>query len=171
MRILLRVLGPALLFFWTIAFAATSFGSWASGSADDGSNLYAASINDSGSVLGQYCYISSGNCVWLLAISASCEDGSEYPVMANSDTGAVQLKVSCKGKVGDLYSYVFSEFEGIDTIVKTGKRIGFALPLQQDQFRVVRFKLDGSVDAIKIMRNSAQKVFDKSKTGTKDTDL
>lgn len=152
-----------------------SFGSWSVGFVSDRTSLYAATINDSGALLGEYCTPSKGSCMWVLGMSTGCEEGSKYPVLANANTGAVELEIVCNGKIlQDKWSYAFTNFEQIDALVKGGSRVGFAMPLQQDQFRVVRFLLNGASVAIARMRSTAerlnvQKVRDR--TNTRDQDI
>jgi hypothetical protein len=74
-----------------------------------------------------------------------------------------------------LYRYIFSEFDTVDKIVKESTRVGFAVPLQSDNFRVVRFDLKGANRAIELLESVAEKAFEnttpKEPTGTKDQSL
>lgn len=125
---------------------AQTFGGWITGTADSG-ELYAATVNDSSAVLGQYC--SSDSCAWIIGMSTSCEAGAKYTILANTDIGAYHLDIYCNRKLeGGVYQYVFTDFAAIDGLVKSGSRIGFAIPLEKDQFIVVRFLLNGSKAAI-----------------------
>jgi len=168
-----------LLFFLIVAVSsasrAQSFGTWTTGVTDSGEMLYAATVNDSGNLLGQYCSSSTGNCIWLLGMSTACKEGDQYPVLANSDAGAAHIMVYCSAKLDNgLYRYVFTEFDSINHIVTKGLRVGFAIPLQADQFRVVRFDLGGSNRALALMLEAAQKAQTKPSskaTGTRDQDL
>ncbi|MGB4294144.1 MAG: hypothetical protein WBJ16_00725 [Smithellaceae bacterium] len=154
---------------------AESFGEWFTGITDSGELIYATTINDSGNLLGQYCAPSTGNCVWLLGMSTACKEDDQYPVLANSDVGAVHITVRCDAKLDKgLYRYVFTDFDIMNNIVTKGLRVGFAVPLQADQFRVVRFDLNGARRAITLMRAAAEEAHQKasSKTsGTKDQNL
>src|SRR5512144_2189785 len=58
---------------------------------DDPTMMYAVVFNDSGALFGQYCYPEKGSCLWLISTSTSCEKDHKYPVLANSDGGAVPL--------------------------------------------------------------------------------
>jgi hypothetical protein len=157
-----------------ISYAET-FGSWMTGVTDTGDGLYAATQNDSGNLLGQYCFPSEGNCIWLLGMATACKEGDQYAVLANSDAGAGHLNVYCSAKLDNgLYRYVFLEFDAIQNIVTKGMRVGFAVPLEGDQFRVVRFDLGGSNRALAVMRSAAeqiQKQMPSRATGTRDQNL
>ena len=67
------------------------------------------------------------------------------------------IEVVCRGKLDNgMYRYVFTDFEQIDDTVKKASRIGFAVPLAGDQFRVIRFDLMGSNEAIAAIRSSGE---------------
>lgn len=151
------------------AFGA-EFGKWFTDTKSD-KFLYAATMNDSGSLLGQFCFFPGGSCVWLIGMDTSCNSGDEYTVLANSDAGSAPLKVLCDGQLENgQFRYVFGDFEQIDGLVKKGTRIGFAVPLQTDEFRVVRFPLNGARESIAIMRSIAERRTTSS-PGTKDQTL
>jgi hypothetical protein len=139
---------------------AQEFANWVTGAMDDNEGYFAATVNDSTSIFGQYCYTGSGQCLWLLAVNINCEDGSRYPVLINGDGGSAQMEIVCK-KLGDKPRYVFSNFDTINNSVKSSKKyIGFAFPLESGLFEVNRFLLDGAPEAIvrmKALSNSKKK--------------
>jgi hypothetical protein len=114
-----------------------SFGNWMVGTIEGGEGYFAATVNDSNAVLGQYCYLESGDCLWLLATSTNCEDGERYPVLVNADGGSAQLELVCR-KLGKKPRYIFSN------------------PLQSGLFQVDRFLLDGAVESLVRMRAVAK---------------
>lgn len=133
------------------------FGKWVTESTTD-NVLYAATTNDSGALLGEFCFPGNGTCVWLIGMETRCNSGDSYTVLANSDAGSAPLKVLCDGQLENgSYRYVFGDFEEIDGMVKRATRIGFAVPLQTDEFRVFRFPLQGAKAAIAIMRSRAER--------------
>jgi len=160
---------------WFSPAQAQSFANWSSGTVTTGDAMYAITINDSGNALGQYCFPASESCVWLLAMSTTCDEGDQYPVLANSDVGAAYLQVYCSRKLDNgLQGYAFTQFDAVNAIVTKGSTVGFAIPLKGDQFRVVRFSLAGSNRAISTMRaeaQRAQKILPPKYTGTRDIDL
>ncbi|PLX98412.1 MAG: hypothetical protein C0623_12110 [Desulfuromonas sp.] len=136
----------------------------------DAGFIYAATISDTGNVFGQYCFIETEHCVYLIGMKTACKKDSEYPVLINSDKGAYNTSFICGGYLSkiDKYQYYFSDFDLIDKAAKKGNLIGFALPLQSDRFKVVRFSLRGSADSINFMRDAVSQLFksrkqDKSK--------
>jgi hypothetical protein len=135
----------------TAAAAQNTYRDWNIGRTSDGQGLYAATVNDSGNVFGQYCY-SDELCVYLLGITQGCEKGSKYPVLANTDTGSQSLEVYCNGRLEiGRYQYVFTDFNEIHRIAMDAARVGFAMPLKGDEFIVIRFSLMGSNEAVATM--------------------
>ena len=140
-----------------VGWAQTSIGGW---QLDTKGNDYhwAATVNDSGQVFGQYCYLGDQTCYYIIGLDKSCEPGNKYPVLANSDLGAMQLELLCDAPVDSgRYRYFLTNFDQADEIARKSTRVGFALPLKNDQFTVVRFRLDGAVAAIDAMRSMAEK--------------
>jgi len=146
--------------------AAEIIGNWQADTFSEG--VYAATLNDSESLLGQYCYPDQGSCLWLLGLKTRCESGHEYPILANSDLGARELSLRCGNRLeSGYYQYVFTNFDAINDIVTTASQLGFAIPVEGDQFRVVRFSLDGARSAVDGMRSRASE--EKNKPARQDT--
>lgn len=156
-RIALGLLG---LFSATVCGAESSFGDWQAGVTDDRSTMYAYTTNDSGDMFGEWCSVTTGNCTWMLGLTTACEQESSYPVLANTDTGAAPLNIKCGGKIEDseLSRYQFTSFKDVEKLLKGGHRVGIALPMQGDQFRVVRFSLKGSSAATSAMEAAVAKL-------------
>jgi len=159
--ILVALSGPA-------AAQTDNVGSWMVSTQSD-TALYAVTVNDSGALLGQFCYPEQGSCMWLLGMSTGCQEGDKYPVLLNSDRGAQSVEIYCDGKLeSGLYRYAFTDFDAMQNHVKDSTRIGFAVPLRADQFRVVRFTLDGATRAIQAMRDAAENKPTRARHGTRD---
>lgn len=147
------------------AYADEQYGKWYVSNTNPDA-LYAASVNDSGNVFGQYCFTNSGNCVWLMGFDTACHQGDKYPILANAVTGSISLEVYCGEPTNNgLYRYIFSDFNEINKLVQENERIGFAFPLKSELFHVVRFDLRGANKAVKKMRDGASNATPKS---TKD---
>jgi hypothetical protein len=70
------------------------------------------------------------------------------------------------------YRYIFTDFDRIDDVVKRAVKVGFAFPLENDQFIIVRFDLIGSNEAIDAMRASAERSSQlPARQGTRDQRL
>ncbi len=137
---------------------------------------WAATFNDSGGILGQWCYFESQGCMYLVATNTACESDAKYPILANSDAGAVVLEIVCRGSFDSngtkKYRYVFTDFDSIDGIVRKAIRVGFAMPLKDGYFNVVRFTLASSNGEIDRMRAAAsQRMSAAAKKSTRDTRL
>lgn len=141
-------------------FAQTkTFREWVVGVTSDKEGVFAATMNESGGVFGEYCYPSSATCVWLLSNDTNCEDGSTYPVLVNTDTGSASTKILCK-KIDGKARYVFASYEEIETSIKRARWIGMAFPMQDGRFQVSRFSLAGAAEAVSFIEG-------KMKTATK----
>jgi hypothetical protein len=150
-----------------------TFGSWTS-STTSREYVSAFTQNDSGNAFGQWCYPNRGSCIWMLGLRTACVEGSQYPVLVNSDSGSASLRVYCDGVLPSppgMYRYVFTSFDSITTPVVNSKRIGFAFPLQGDEFTVVRFDLDGVTSALRVMRAAAATRVQPGRRGTLDEKL
>jgi hypothetical protein len=154
MRLLLVVLVTLLSL--TSAYAEV-IGDWQVHTKD----LYAATSNDSDQVFGQFCYVEDSSCLWLVGITVACDEGQKYPVLANSDAAAVHLEMLCldgKPIEGGRYRYAFTDFDRVDRLVRESQRVGFAMPMQEDSFRVIRFNLRGSDKALSKLDDAINKL-------------
>ena len=131
--------------------------------------MYAATLNDSGAALGQFCFYSDTSCYWFLANDVNCKDDSKYPVLINSDAGSFSLELVCM-KSGSKPRYGFTEFSVIDKIIRDSSRIGIAFPMESGMFQVSRFSLIGSVRAIDDMRKKFGET-SKRNQGTRDSQI
>jgi hypothetical protein len=136
---------------------AEKFGDWFAGT-NGGTALYAASANDTGNIFGQFCFLSEGSCVWLIGVKTRCQEGDRYPVLANTNVGAMQLEVLCDGRLDSgLYRFAFTNFEQVEKLVTRSERVSFAMPVEEAQFGIVRFSLQGATAALSELREAAQR--------------
>jgi hypothetical protein len=161
----------ALLALWSPFTAdAQTFGSWVADAKAD--SPYAASVNEGGNIFGQYCSAGRGTCVWVMALASSCQRGDKYPVLANVETGAQSLEILCKGELDSgHFAYAFTSFDQVDLLVRQGASVAFAVPLQRDQFRVIRFDLTGAVSALSRLQETAATLPLPVKRGVQDEKL
>ena len=122
---------------------------------DDPELFVAGTENAAGHALAQVCDPSDGSCMYVVGFDIHCDPGHEYPVLVNSDAGSAQLEFVCGDRAGDQNLLVATDFEAIDDIVKSANKVGFAIPMQGDDFKAVRFSLVGSNEAIDAMREAA----------------
>jgi hypothetical protein len=109
----------------------------------------------------------------MIGTTTGCEQDSSYPILANADTESAPITISCSGKIEgtDLTRYLFNNFKDIENLVRKSQRIGFAMPMQEGQFKVVRFSLSGESSAVTSMEQLVARVVRPSKPSTKDTVL
>ena len=122
-------------------------------------NAYSAvTVNDSGHTFGEFCDLDEGNCYWLIEMSSSCDEGTTSAVLGNSDGAAVNLELLCVGRLeGGSYAYAFRDFDRVDKLVRHSDRVAFAVPLGGDEFRMVKYSLRGTVDALAVMLAATNK--------------
>lgn len=154
-----------------MATGAENVGDW---SYQAGDAFYAATVNDSGGIFGQWCDGPSQTCVYLIGTTTACETDASYPVLVNSDSGSSSMTIICRGKLDgqSFYRFAFSNFDQMDITVRSAKRIGIAMPLRDDQFKVSRFSLEGAKTSIDIMREAVQQASTRrQRSGTRDQRL
>jgi hypothetical protein len=125
---------------------------------DDPEMQMAGTTNDDGHALMQFCYPESGNCLYAVGFDTQCTEGNSYPALVNADSGAAAIRFRYGGKLEDGTSLMLLEdFDQIDALIRKSNRIGFALPMEGDAFKAVRFSLRGSSDALDAMRKVAER--------------
>lgn len=132
---------------------------WTVDSSGSFPETYTAS--DSGATFGVLCSRATAQCLYYLAsTTTTCEEGAVIPLLVNVESGASQMTGTCR-VVGDesnrRFALVLSPFETANTIVSSGANLGIAMPLVEGQFRVYRFSLRGSSEAIRRIRSAASK--------------
>jgi hypothetical protein len=147
-----------------------NLGDWRTGVTTNGKEFFAYTQNDGGQAFGEWCSVDSGYCTWMIGMSAGCDKDLAYPVLANSDVEAESLSMNCSGTVEDtdLSRYAFTDFKSVKSLLKDAHVVGFAIPMQSDQFRIVKFSLNGCSDAIAAMEADATAAYQRRKNGAAD---
>jgi hypothetical protein len=81
--------------------------------------------------------------------------------------------VTCLGRAeskGD-YRYRFNDWKSLESVILKASKVGFAFPLQQDQFTVVRFSLDGVAKASQLAERLALEARKSSSGSTRNVTL
>lgn len=135
----------------------------------DANTLAAYTMNDSGGLFGKICYVDAQQCVWVLTSSAPCETDGEYAVLSNSKAGANMHSLTClpHRELGQQLMR-FDRFEEVSAIAQQVGQVGFAFPIMDGQFRVLRFSLTGSTLATDQLN---ELVIAAAKESTKDLSL
>lgn len=140
-------------------------GDWVYEAENDGSDvLFAATENAAGQTLLQLCYVESKTCIYAVDFEITCEEDARYPALVNTDVGAKSIVFVCS-KLQETHTLVATEFDAIDGLVRSGKRIGFAIPMEGDQFKAVRFSLVGATRALDSMRAATDRAGKKKRKG------
>lgn len=123
---------------------------------DDPTSYYAATANSAGQVLMQLCDLEDGNCVYAVGFETRCDEGDTHPALVNTDQSAASIELHCGKRLDDGSNLMLvGDFDQLDGILRKASRIGFALPMQGDEFKAIRFSLKGSVTALDRMRRLA----------------
>lgn len=127
---------------------------------DDPELLTAATLNKTGQALAQFCVPTTGSCLYLITLGINCEKGEPYAALVNSDLGTATMDLLCHEEVekGGEHTLVFTDFDQIDKIIRGAQRVGFAIAMEEGEFKAVRFSLDGSNKAIDLMREAALRI-------------
>lgn len=131
-------------------------GDWIVDYLDDGSGMYGATANDSEDILGETCDFEDGTCRWVLITKTDCEAGNRYVILANSSAGTKPLYLTCFGPNSNLpgkSSYGF-EWQELESIIKEADWVGFAVPMESDRFKVLRFSLRGISEATSMLEST-----------------
>ena len=130
-----------------------TFDDWGSGLGNDKSFMFAVTGNESGETFGEYCYFKAKNCNRFVLLRTQCKPGTTTPILANSDSTAAPLTVTCLGPMSgtQLYSNRIDNWKALEAALTDSIRIGFAIPLEADKFIVARFSLKGRTAATQAM--------------------
>lgn len=113
-------------------------------------------VNASGTALGILCTLGVDKCVAYLALSdMTCSPGKSFPMMMNIATGATNLSARCEKLEVQrvVHMLVLDEFSAFTSAVESGGEIGFAVPLDDGKFQVMRFSSRGAVAAVRAARS------------------
>lgn len=129
---------------------------WIFKSYDDGS-AGAYTENQSGSSLGLYC-ASKADCTVYLTSGDGCDEGAKVPMLMSAGGGASSLSTTCKNiaNAGEkpFYVNVIDDFNGVLNTMLKEHAVGFAIPMASGQFKVVRFSLEGTNEALAAVNGS-----------------
>lgn len=131
----------------SIAISAEQYGDWSVDKSIPGVQI-ANTKNDSDSTLGVICLVVTKDCSAYMLSNNGCDENSTYPMMINSTVGAFPITSVCT-QIEKLKILVINEFDNAKNAFESGGEIGFAVPLNDGKFKVVRFSTSGAVAAIK----------------------
>lgn len=111
-------------------------------------DLIAGTSNQAGNILGYRCYAESNKCLHVLIAGIDCKANGSYPVLVNSDHAALSMTAVCNEKESSGSELLLTNFDEIHSILEKGTYVGFAIPMESGYFKVVRFSLTGSAQAM-----------------------
>jgi len=160
----LALLATCLLPVAAATGATGDFADWRLARSSDGATLDAYTVNENGSLLGEHCSVAEHSCNWVVITAIRCSGDEDYPVLGNTSSGAVPLQVQCEGATDDdasQFRYGFTDWQQLEALMQDAARVGFAMPMAEDQFQVLRFSLTGrtaataAVEAIALATDAA----------------
>lgn len=107
--------------------------------------------NALGNTTGLICDLSDG-CYAYLNPDVTCQEGAVTPLIVHSAVGAYPLIGRCLKFDEGVYLLTIDEFDAMVEAFQSGGEIGFAMPMAQGQFKVVRFSTAGATAAINAAR-------------------
>ena len=143
--------------------AGTNYEDWIVEEYDAGSIAY--TTNPSGSTLGYICKFSTKNCHFFFDSGSRCDEDSVSKALVNSDIGALAVDVICQKYTSEgkqKHYSMLGNYDEISEAILKANSIGIAIPLASGQFKVLKFSLKGSNQAV----ISAAKIAADSNTDT-----
>lgn len=108
----------------------------------------ASTQNASGSELGVLC-TDKESCFAYYQDDTQCKAENVYPLLWNSDSGSLLLTATCTSiGASGTYLLVFDKFETVRDYMLKDQSTGIAIPLASGQFKVLKFSLNGSNEAM-----------------------
>ena len=132
------------------ALASERIGSWEA--IVDGTDIQIAkTTNAAGAATGILCFVSSNTCAVYIASDVECREKGKYPMMINASTGAITTNGTCV-KVAGSKVMILDEFQNMIETFEGGGEVGFAIPMADGKFNVLRFDCVGATLAIRKAR-------------------
>jgi hypothetical protein len=126
-----------------------TFGNWNVYSS--GSDYFAMALNSNeGEYIAFYCYSKTKQCMHSVSLGIKCINDSRYPILVNSNVSAITLDGVCSNISANskIVFFNLTSYDSIHLILEQGIDVGFALPLESGRFKVSRFNLNGSAEAM-----------------------
>ena len=155
----MRVAAVVLLMLFVSGIAQAqerTFGDWYVVRSDNGDMVAATLENGTQYMLGYRCFKELGRCAHVLVADIDCTDGQMYPVLVNSDYSSLSMNALCENNTSTgKAELVLSEFDSIHKIMEKSNIVGFAIPMADGLFKVVRFSLRGANEAMQYASDTA----------------
>lgn len=132
------------------------FGDWIVSLDSDFKETFTA--NDSGSSVGVLCAATTQRCLVYLRTNTTCSVGDKQVALVNASAGAFSIQMECSQlqfDSGPEFVNFLGEYDTMRDALFKSNDIGIALPMTSGHFKVVRFSLKGSNQAIEAVEKSA----------------
>jgi hypothetical protein len=154
-------LSPALLLAQSQPNPTLTYGSWFVALSSDKKDFVAYTFQDDDKILGYRCFTSQASCAHIIVTANTRTSGNNYPILINSSSGSYMVSCASSNNHGR-FELLPTDFDGFHkTLVDSKGYVGFAIPLESGQFKVIRFSLDGAKEAMSateaaVRRDSAE---------------
>lgn len=156
------LLAGALAFAMGVHAELPTYKDWSVGAANDGTGVYAATSNETGSIFGQACSF-NGNCEYRLLTSTTCRPDAVYPGLVTTGHGATSVSLVCRsGADGGHHVFAIAPFADVDALARKATRMGIVIPTDSDRFHVMHFSMLGAAAAVTFMRASIARQLDQA---------
>lgn len=136
----------------TFAGDTETIGQWSINRGEGGS--IASTTSDSGAIFGLICFDDTA-CAYFINPLLSCIKDINVPALAAGEAGALGLSGTCTPLGDNRFIYIFNE--SLDEMIAGSGTIGIAVALEDGQFKVFRFNMNGSIQTIAKIRSEQKK--------------
>jgi hypothetical protein len=166
----MRFIAALFLACFQLCAHSQTFGDWFV-EPENNAKPFLFTANDSGGIFGKWCDAKEGHCFWLLALKTSCATGASAPALLSFGGEVTSVQLTCFGELmianERYYRYTVSNPDTVDRGVLGSSRVSFAMALEADNFRVMRFNTSGARAALSRL-GSAMNDWDGKLRPTKD---
>ncbi len=163
-RILIMMAVLCCLCINAVADDKVEHGDWSSQFMD---GMGEATTHENGmSVFGMLC--GDGTCRYYFANNTECDQGSTYPLMITTNSGALSIDAVCEkidSANGELMLYWFNETDMMNRAFHDTPVVGFAFPMTNGQFKISTFSMSGFNQAIERMVSGLRERSGQKKSG------
>ena len=108
--------------------------------------VVALTNNESGAALGVIC-LNASTCGIYFSDGVGCQEGEQYPMLANTEGGAIAVTARCKA-MGDSHLLWLDPYADIMRAMLQKHWISIAKPIKGGQFKTSKFSLEGCNEAL-----------------------
>lgn len=99
------------------------------------------------------CYISNSQCIFIIALNATCKEDDVYSIELETDTMVMDTEIQCLGNSNKKGIYTIQSFTDFADIIKNGKYLITSISVGSGKVSVQHFRLHGAMNIIIEMVN------------------